>query len=103
MSFHRDLGLALFPITLALSSCTRAPETTAFPSVHTAKVASRAFQPTIETISVLESTSNVAIKPESSGRVVRIVAREGQRVKAGDTILVPVSYTHLTLPTICSV
>ena len=88
MSFHRDLGLALLPITLALSSCTRAPETTAFPSVHTAKVESRAFQPTIETISVLESTSNVAIKPESNGRVVRIVAREGQRVNAGDTILV---------------
>ena len=88
MSFHRDLGLALLPITLALSSCARAPKTTAFPSVHTAKVESRAFQPTIETISVLESTSNVAIKPESNGRVVRIVAREGQRVKAGDTILV---------------
>ena len=88
MSFHRDLGLALLPITLALSSCARAPKTTAFPSVHTAKVESRAFQPTIETISVLESTSNVAIKPESSGRVVRIVAREGQRVNAGDTILV---------------
>ena len=88
MSFHRDLGLALLPITLALSSCARAPKTTAFPSVHTAKVESRAFQPTIETISVLESTSNVAIKPESNGRVVRIVAREGQRVNAGDTILV---------------
>ena len=88
MSFHRDLGLALLPITLALSSCARAPKTTAFPSVHTAKIESRAFQPTIETISVLESTSNVAIKPESSGRVVRIVAREGQRVNAGDTILV---------------
>ena len=88
MSFHRDLGLALLPITLALSSCARAPETTAFPSVHTAKVESRAFQPTIETISVLESTSNVAIKPESGGRVVKIVALEGQRVNAGDTILV---------------
>ncbi len=88
MLFQRGLGLSLLPITLAISSCARTPQATAFPSVNTAKVDLRTFQPTIETISVLESTSNVAIKPESDGRVIKIVAREGQRVNAGDTILV---------------
>ena len=88
MLFQRGLGLALLPITLSISSCARSPQATAFPSVNTAKVDLQTFQPTIETISVLESTSNVAIKPESDGRVIKIVAREGQRVNAGDTILV---------------
>ena len=80
--------IALLPSVLVLSSC--APQSTRkpFPAVQTARIRSAKFNPSVHAISVLESTSNVALKPESEGRVVQIIAREGQRVKAGDTILV---------------
>lgn len=44
--------------------------------------------PGIDVISRIESTGNVVMRPESDGRVVRILARQGQRVKAGQPILV---------------
>ena len=80
--------IALLPSVLVLSSC--APQSTRkpFPAVQTARISSSKFQPSVQAISVLESTSNVALKPESEGRVVQILARAGQKVKAGDTILV---------------
>jgi RND family efflux transporter MFP subunit len=39
-------------------------------------------------VSRLESTTNVALRPEVDGRVVKILAVQGQRVKAGQPILV---------------
>ena len=80
--------IALLPSVLVLTSC--APKSTRkpFPAVQTTRIRSAKFHPSVQAISVLESTSNVALKPESDGRVVQILARAGQRVKAGDTILV---------------
>jgi RND family efflux transporter MFP subunit len=46
------------------------------------------FSPSIEVISQLSSTSDVALRPEVDGRVVKILATQGQRVKAGQPILV---------------
>ena len=46
------------------------------------------FSPSIEVISRLESTTNVALRPEAEGRVVQILASDGQQVKAGQPILV---------------
>ncbi|MCP9907283.1 efflux RND transporter periplasmic adaptor subunit [Cyanobium sp. BA5m-21] len=45
------------------------------------------FSPSIEVISQLSSTSDVALRPEVDGRVVKILATQGQRVKAGQPIL----------------
>jgi RND family efflux transporter MFP subunit len=46
------------------------------------------FAPGIDTISTIESTSNVVMRPEADGRVVRILANQGQMVRAGQPILV---------------
>jgi membrane fusion protein, multidrug efflux system len=46
------------------------------------------FAPGIDVVSRIQSTSNVVMRPEADGRVVRILASQGQRVKAGQPILV---------------
>jgi membrane fusion protein, multidrug efflux system len=59
-----------------------------FLTVKTAQINEATFNPSVEAISTLESTTNVALRPETDGRVVKINATEGQRVKAGQPILV---------------
>jgi membrane fusion protein (multidrug efflux system) len=59
-----------------------------FLTVQTAQISEATFNPMVEAISMLESTTNVALRPETDGRVVKIMATEGQRVKAGQPILV---------------
>ena len=44
--------------------------------------------PVVEAISPLESTNNVEVKPQIDGTVVKILAKAGQPVKAGQVILV---------------
>ena len=51
-------------------------------------VSQATFSPSIEVISRLESTTNVALRPEVDGRVVKILATQGQEVRAGQPILV---------------
>ena len=80
---------SLLSVALLLAACGSAkPEARKPLVVQTATVGEFRFAPGIETISVIESTSNVVMRPQSDGRVVRILAREGQRVKAGQPILV---------------
>ena len=57
-------------------------------TVQTATIAENTFEPNIQAISVLESTTNVALMPEVDGRVVQVLAKDGQKVKAGQPILV---------------
>jgi membrane fusion protein, multidrug efflux system len=79
----------LLPLALVLAACgAPKPEAKRPLVVQTVTVGEFRFAPGIETISVIESTSNVVMRPQSEGRVVRILAREGQRVKAGQPILV---------------
>ncbi|MDM7954319.1 MAG: efflux RND transporter periplasmic adaptor subunit [Cyanobium sp. CZS 25K] len=79
----------LLPLALLLAACGSAkPEAKQPLTVQTVTVGPFRFAPGIETISTIESTSNVVMRPESDGRVVRILAREGQQVKAGQPILV---------------
>ncbi|WP_254958534.1 MULTISPECIES: efflux RND transporter periplasmic adaptor subunit [unclassified Cyanobium] len=79
----------LLPLALVLAACgAPKPEAKRPLVVQTVTVGEFRFAPGIETISVIESTSNVVMRPQSDGRVVRILAREGQRVKAGQPILV---------------
>ena len=57
-------------------------------SVQVATVAEAQFNPSIDVVSQLSSTTYVALRPETDGRVVKILATQGQRVKAGDPIIV---------------
>lgn len=80
---------SFLPLTWLLVACgSAAPEARPPLVVQTVTVGEFRFTPGIETISTIESTSNVVMRPQSDGRVVRILAREGQQVKAGQPILV---------------
>jgi membrane fusion protein (multidrug efflux system) len=72
-----------------LGGCTKPQaKTPPPPSVQTVIVGSARFAPGIDVVSRIQSTSNVVMRPETDGRVVRILASQGQRVKAGQPILV---------------
>ena len=71
-----------------LTACGQAKPPHPVSTVKTAQIREASFSPSVEAISVLESTTNVALRPETDGRVVKILATEGERVKAGQPILV---------------
>lgn len=89
MPLRRLVGLSLLLPGLTLSGCSK-PEAKAPPppSVQTLIVGATRFAPGIDVVSRIQSTSNVVMRPETDGRVVRILATQGQRVKAGQPILV---------------
>jgi len=72
----------------ALVACAPKPEARPPLVVQVERVGEAEFQPGIDVVSRLQSTSNVALRPEVDGRVVKILAVQGQRVKAGQPILV---------------
>jgi RND family efflux transporter MFP subunit len=53
-----------------------------------ARIGEAEFTPGIEVVSQLSSTSDVALRPEIDGRVVKILVQQGDQVKAGQPILV---------------
>ena len=57
-------------------------------SVQVESIGEAEFNPSIEVISQLSSTTDVALRPEIDGRVVKILVSQGQRVKAGQPVLV---------------
>jgi len=73
---------------VALGGCGSKPPAREPLSVQVERIGEAAFSPGIEVVSRLESTSNVAMRPEADGRVVKILATQGQRVKAGQPIIV---------------
>jgi len=79
-------GLAL---PLVVVGCSK-PQAAAPPPpvVNAITVGVAPFTPGIEVVSTIESTTNVVMRPEADGRVVRILAQQGQRVRAGQPILV---------------
>lgn len=83
------VGLSLLLPGVMLGGCSK-PEakTPPPPAVQTVIVGSARFAPGIDVVSRIQSTSNVVMRPETDGRVVRILASQGQRVKAGQPILV---------------
>ncbi len=72
----------------ALVACAAKPAGRPPLVVQVEQVGDAQFSPGLEVISRLESTTNVALRPEVDGRVVKILAVQGQQVKAGDPILV---------------
>ena len=85
---HLPIKLVRLLPALALVAC--APQSQGRPPlvVQVEQVGDATFMPGIEVVSRLESTTNVALRPEVDGRVVKILALQGQRVKAGQPILV---------------
>jgi len=81
------IGLPLLGL-LALAGCGAKPPARPPLVVQVATIGEASFSPTIEVVSVLASTTDVTLRPEADGRVVKILARQGQRVKAGQPILV---------------
>ena len=59
-------------VMLSLSGCGTKPTKT-FLSIQTSRIETKTFSPAIEAISPLESTSNVAVKPQADGTVVQIL------------------------------
>lgn len=87
-SLVRKPAVALLPLLL-LAGCGGAkPPAPNLLSVQTQVLAERTFSPGIDVVSKLESVSDVQLKPETDGRVVRILASQGQRVRKGQHILV---------------
>ncbi len=86
---RRLVGLSILLPGLMLGGCAK-PEAKSPPppSVQTVIVGAARFAPGIDVVSRIQSTSNVVMRPETDGRVVRILASQGQRVKAGQPILV---------------
>lgn len=72
-----------------LSSCGSSDRKKPTPlTIQTTTVANANFAPVLETISELESVANVDLKPSIDGRVMKILVRDGESVKAGQVILV---------------
>jgi len=83
-------GLVTLPLPLLLlTACGGSKVSAPKPlAVQVATIGEAEFNPSIEVISQLSSTADVALRPETDGRVVKILVSQGQRVKAGQPILV---------------
>ena len=80
------VGLTL---TVALAACGQSKTSgTTFLSINTATISQGSFKPGIQAVSPLESTTNVTLSPETDGRVIKKLVREGDQVQAGQVILV---------------
>ncbi|MFL2513368.1 MAG: efflux RND transporter periplasmic adaptor subunit [Synechococcus sp.] len=76
-------------LSVALAACGQSKtSSTPFLSINTATISQGSFQPSIKAISPLESTTNVALSPETDGRVIKKLVSEGDQVRAGQVILV---------------
>jgi membrane fusion protein, multidrug efflux system len=76
-------------VTTSLMACqARKPAARQPPVVQVAQVGAAEFAPAIEVVSRLSSTTDVALRPEVDGQVVKILATQGQQVQAGQPILV---------------
>lgn len=84
----RPFPRLLLPGLLLLVGCGGAPPARPPLAVQVETVGEAEFSPAIEVVSRLSSTTDVALRPEVDGRVVKILATQGQRVKAGQPILV---------------
>jgi RND family efflux transporter MFP subunit len=83
------LSAALVAAAVVSSGCgARAPEARQPPAVQVETIGDAEFTPAIELVSQLSTTSDVALRPQVEGRVVQILVQQGQRVEAGQPILV---------------
>ena len=88
LSFTRRTWLLGAALAAALAGCGQTSTKQTPLSIQTTKVGNANFAPVVEAIAPLEATANVDLKPSIDGRVVKILARDGDMVKAGQVILV---------------
>jgi RND family efflux transporter MFP subunit len=81
--------VAVLTLSVALAACGQSKKSsTTFLSINTATISQGSFKPSIKAISPLESTTNVTLSPETNGRVIKKLVKEGDQVQAGQVILV---------------
>ena len=81
--------VAVFTLSVALAACGQSKTSGAtFLSINTATISQGSFKPSIKAISPLESTANVTLSPQTDGRVIKKLVKEGDQVQAGQVILV---------------
>ena len=80
-----SLPLLLLPLSACSPSQPQAREPL---TVQVARIGEAEFNPAIDVVSQLSSTTDVALRPEIDGRVVKILVQQGDEVKAGQPILV---------------
>jgi membrane fusion protein, multidrug efflux system len=73
---------------LLLGACGSQPVAREMLSVQVTRIGVEGFNPSIDVVSQLSSTTDVALRPEIDGRVVKILVSQGDQVKAGQPILV---------------
>ena len=74
-------------------------------SVTIEKVQARDLEAIVSASGKIQARTTVNISADTVGRITELAVDEGQKVTRGQFLMQidPVSYTHLTLPTICSV
>ena len=86
MTFRRSF-IAVLGTSMLITGCGKPSGSRKPIAVETSEIRAATFAPTVTAVSRLESTTDVKLSPETDGRVVKILAKEGQIVKAGQTIL----------------
>ena len=81
--------IILLTLSVALAACGQSKKSgPTFLSINTATISQGNFKPSIKAVSPLESTTYVTLSPETNGRVIKKLVREGDEVQAGQVILV---------------
>ncbi len=81
--------VVVLTLSVALAACGKSKKSgPTFLSINTATISQGSFKPGIKAVSPLESTTNVTLSPETDGRVIKKLVREGDQVQAGQVILV---------------
>ena len=81
--------VVVLTLSVALAACGQSKKSgPTLLSINTATISQGSFKPGIKAVSPLESTTNVTLSPETDGRVIKKLVREGDQVQAGQVILV---------------
>ena len=81
--------VVVLTLSVALAACGQSKKSgPTLLSINTATISQGSFKPGIQAVSPLESTTNVTLSPETDGRVIKKLVREGDQVQAGQVILV---------------